>query len=72
MEASIDAECVGTNSQEDHLIRLGEFFAVCKENHTQFKEEKCEAMQETMQYLFYTFPPLHPPVARGDHAVLGV
>ena len=41
----------GTNSQEDHLILLGEFFEVCQENHTRLKLEKCEFMQETMQYL---------------------
>ena len=41
----------GTNTQEDHLILLGEFFAVCQENHTRLKLEKCEFMQETMQYL---------------------
>ena len=29
---------------------LGEFFAVCQENHTRLKLEKCEFMQETMQY----------------------
>ena len=51
MEAHIDDVCLGTNSQEDHLILLGEFFAVCQENHTRLKLEKCELMQETMQYL---------------------
>ena len=30
---------------------MGEFFAVCQENHTRIKLEKCEFMQETMQYL---------------------
>ena len=30
---------------------MGEFFAVCQENHTRLKLEKCEFMQETMQYL---------------------
>ena len=30
---------------------LGEFFAVCKENHTRLKLEKVEFMQEIMQYL---------------------
>ena len=29
----------------------GEFFAVCQENHTRLKLEKCEFMQESMQYL---------------------
>ena len=51
MEAHIDHICLGTNTQEDHLILLGEFFAVCQKNHTTLKLEKCEFMQETMQYL---------------------
>ena len=34
MEAHIDDVCLGTNTQEDHLILLGEFFTVCQENHT--------------------------------------
>ena len=51
MEAHIDDVCLGTNTQEDHLIFLGEFFAVCQENHTRLKLEKCEFMHETMQYL---------------------
>ena len=51
MEAHIDDVCLGTNTQEDHLILLGEFYAVCQENHTRLKLEKCEFMQETMQYL---------------------
>ena len=41
----------GPIPEEDHLIRLGEFFAVCQENHTRLKLEKCEFMRETMQYL---------------------
>ena len=51
MAAHIDDVCLGTNTQEDHLILLGEFFAVCPEIHTRLKLEKCEFMQETMQYL---------------------
>ena len=51
MEAHIDDVCLRTNTQVDHLILLGEFFAVCQENHTRIKLEKCEFMQETMQYL---------------------
>ena len=39
------------NTQEDHLILLGVFFVVYNNNHTQLKLEKCELMQETMQYL---------------------
>ena len=45
------AAALGGNTQEDHLILLREFFAVCQENHTRLKLEKCEFMQETMQYL---------------------
>ena len=51
MEAYIDDVCLGTNTQEHHLMLLDEFFAVCQENHTRLKLEKCEFMQETMQYL---------------------
>ena len=51
MEAHIDDVCLGTNTQEDFLILLGEFFAVCQENHTRVKLEKCEFMQQTMRYL---------------------
>ena len=39
MEAHIDDVCLETNTQEDHLILLGEFFAVCQENHTRLKLE---------------------------------
>ena len=51
MEAHIDDVCLGTNTQEDHLVLFGEFFAVCQENRTRLKLQKCEFMQETMQYL---------------------
>ena len=51
MEAHIDDVCLGKNTQEDHRILLGEFFAVCQENHTRLELEKCEFMQKTMQYL---------------------
>ena len=51
VEAHIHNVCLGKNIQEDHLILSGEFLAVCQENHTRLKLEKCEFMQETMQYL---------------------
>ena len=51
MEAHINDVCLGTNTQEDHLILLGDFSAVCQENHTRLRLEKCEFMQETMQFL---------------------
>ena len=44
MEAHIDDVCLGANTQGDHLILLGEFFAVCQENHTRLKLEKCAFM----------------------------
>ena len=50
MEAHIDGVCLRMNTQEDHVILFGEFFAVCKEKHTQLQLEKCEFIQETMQY----------------------
>ena len=53
-EAYNDDVCLGTNTQQDHLILLGVFFAVCQENQTRLKLEKCEFMQESMQYLGLT------------------
>ena len=50
MEAHIDDVCLGPNTQQGHLILLGEFFAVCQENHIRLKLEKGEFMQETLQY----------------------
>ena len=49
IKGHIDDVCLGTNTQGDHLMLFGEFFAVCKENHTRHKLEKCELMQERMQ-----------------------
>ena len=51
MEEHIDDVCLGTNTQEEHLILFGEFFPVCHQNHIRLKLEKCEFMQETIQYL---------------------
>ena len=48
MEGHIDDVSLRANTQEDHLILLGEFFAVCQENHTTVKLGNCEFMQETM------------------------
>ena len=53
MEVHISDVCLGTNTQEDDLILLGEFFAVGEENHTRLKLKGCEFMQETMQYLAF-------------------
>ena len=51
MEAHIDDVSLGTNTQEDHVLLLREFFIVCQENHLRIKLEKCESMKEEMEYL---------------------
>ena len=51
MEAHIDDVSLGTNTQEDHVLLLREFFIVCQENHLRIKLEKCEFMKEEMEYL---------------------
>ena len=40
MEAHIDDVSLGTNTQEDHVLLLREFFIVCQENHLRMKLEK--------------------------------
>ena len=50
MEAHIDDVSLGTNTQEDHVLLLCEFFIVCQENHLRIKLEKCEFMKEEMKY----------------------
>ena len=51
MEAHIDDVSLGTNTQEDHILILQEFFTVCQEKHLRIKLEKCEFMREEMEYL---------------------
>ena len=51
MEAHIDDVSSGTNTQEDHVLYLCEFFIVCQENHLRIKLEKWEFMKEEMEYL---------------------
>ena len=51
IEAQINDVCLETKTQQDHSIPLGEFIAVCKDNHPRLKLEKCQYMQETVQYL---------------------
>ena len=51
MEAHIDDLRLGTNTQEDHVLLLREFFIVCQENHLRIKLEKREFMKEEMEYL---------------------
>ena len=49
MEAHIDDVSLGTNTQEDHVLLLREFFIVCQENHLRIKLEKCGFMKEEME-----------------------
>ena len=51
MDAHIDEVSLGTNTQEDHVLLLREFFIVCQENHLRIKLEKCQFMKEEMEYL---------------------
>ena len=68
MEAHMDDVCLGTNTQDNHFILLGDFFAVRKGSHTRLKLGKCEFMQETMQYLRFKFGyGWWTPVASSPH-----
>ena len=51
MEADIDDVSLGTNTQEDHVLLLREFFIDCQENKLRIKLEKCEFMKEEMEHL---------------------
>ena len=51
MEAHIDDVSHGTNTREDHIFLLQEFFTVCQENHLCIKLEECEYLREEMEYL---------------------
>ena len=51
MEAHIHYMILGTNTQEDHVLLLREFFIVCQENHLQIKLEKNEFLKEEIEYL---------------------
>ena len=51
MEAHMDDVSLGTNTQEDHVLLLREFFIVCQENHLRLKLEKCVFMKEEMEYV---------------------
>ena len=42
MEANINDVSLGTNTEEDHIPLLQEYFTVCQETHLRIKLEKCE------------------------------
>jgi hypothetical protein len=50
-EAHIDDVLLGTNSIEDHLLLLSEFFDVCVEQNLRIKLEKCEFLKTELEYL---------------------
>ena len=51
IEAHIDDVSFGTNTQEDHVVLLREFFAAFRENQPRIKRKKCEFMIQEMEYL---------------------
>ena len=51
MDAHMDDVSLGTNTQEDHILLLQEFFTVCQENLLRTKIKKCEFMRQEMEYL---------------------
>ena len=51
MEAHIDDVSLRTNTQEDHILLLQEFFTVCQESNLRIKLEKRPFMREEMEYL---------------------
>ena len=57
LEAHIRDVLLGTNSVEDHLVLLSDFFKVCQELHLRIKLEKCEFLRSGMKYLGFTIGP---------------
>ena len=51
IEAHIDDVSLCTNTQENHIFLLQEFFTVCQEDHLWIKLKKCEFMPEELEYL---------------------
>ena len=51
LEAHIDDVILGTNTIDDHLLLLREFYTVCQENHLRIKLEKCKFLSLETNYL---------------------
>ena len=51
MEAHFENVCLGTNTQEDHILFLQEFFTVGHESHFRIQLKKCEFLREVMEYV---------------------
>ena len=50
-EVHIDDVLLGTNSIEDHLLLLSEFYDVCVEQNLRIKLEKCEFLKTELEYI---------------------
>ena len=53
IEAHIHDLSLGTNTQEDQALLLREVLIVCQENHLRIRLEKCEFMNDEMEYLHF-------------------
>ena len=51
LEAHMVNVILGTNTIDDHLLLLREFYTVCQENHLRIKLEKCEFLKTETDYL---------------------
>ena len=51
LEAHIDDVILGTNTINDHLLLLRDFYTVCQENHLRIKQEKCELFRTETDYV---------------------
>ena len=51
IEVYIENVLLGTNDADDHLRLVKEFLRTCQECNTRVKLEKCEFMQEEIEYL---------------------
>ena len=47
---------LGTNSIEDYLLLLSEFFDVCVEENLRIKLEKCKFLKTELEYLGFRVP----------------
>ena len=51
LEAHINDVILGTNTIDDHLLLLREFYTVCQENHLRIQLEKCKFLKTETDYL---------------------
>ena len=51
MEVHIDNFMLGTETAEDHMLLLRDFFSICEECSLRVKIEKCERLKRDLDYL---------------------